>query len=71
MPSAIVTGATGITGSAIVHHLLKDPSYDKIYSLSRSNPGYHDPKIEHITLDLQGSAQDMAKVLQHVSAEYI
>ncbi|KAJ5091045.1 NAD(P)-binding protein [Penicillium alfredii] len=71
MPSAIVTGATGITGSAIVHHLLKDPSYDKIYSFSRSNPGYKDPKIQHVTLDLQGSAQDMAKSLGRISAEYI
>ncbi|KAL2826086.1 hypothetical protein BDW59DRAFT_171978 [Aspergillus cavernicola] len=30
MVSAIVTGATGITGSAIVHHLCKDPSYNKV-----------------------------------------
>ncbi|SCO76953.1 related to NAD dependent epimerase/dehydratase family protein [Fusarium oxysporum] len=71
MPSAMVTGATGITGSAIVHHLLKDPSYDVIYSFSRSNPGRQDPKIRHVTIDLQGSAQDMAKTLQGVSAEHI
>ncbi|PYI09454.1 NAD(P)-binding protein [Aspergillus sclerotiicarbonarius CBS 121057] len=71
MHSAIVTGATGITGSAIVHHLVKDSSYDKIYSFSRSNPGYKDNKIEHVTLDLQSSAQDMAKSLEGVSAEYI
>ncbi|KAL4814293.1 hypothetical protein BDW67DRAFT_192277 [Aspergillus spinulosporus] len=36
MASAIVTGATGITGSAIVHHLQKDASYKKIYALSRT-----------------------------------
>ncbi|KAF9887794.1 hypothetical protein FE257_009600 [Aspergillus nanangensis] len=71
MVSAIVTGATGITGSAIVHHLLKDPSYSKIYSFSRSNPGYQDPKIQHVTLDLQGSAKEMARTLQGVSAEYV
>ncbi|AFR97545.1 NAD dependent epimerase/dehydratase family protein [Cryptococcus neoformans C23] len=29
MPSAIVTGATGITGSAIVHHLCKDLEHEK------------------------------------------
>ncbi|KAL2840654.1 hypothetical protein BJY01DRAFT_257282 [Aspergillus pseudoustus] len=63
MPSAIVTGATGITGSAIIHHLCKDPSYGKIYSLSRSNPGYSSPKIQHATLDLQTSAEEMAKEL--------
>ncbi|KAJ5183456.1 hypothetical protein N7492_001072 [Penicillium capsulatum] len=71
MPSAIVTGATGITGSAIVHHLLQDPSYDTIYSFSRGNPGYEHAKIRHVTLDLQSSAQDMAKVFHGVSAEYI
>lgn len=71
MPSAIVTGATGITGSAIVHHLLKDGTYDKIYSFSRRNPGYEDPRVQHVTLDLQSSAQDMAKAIRGVSAEYI
>ncbi|PLB48714.1 NAD(P)-binding protein [Aspergillus steynii IBT 23096] len=71
MPSAIVTGATGITGSAIVHHLIKDGSYDKIYSFSRRNPGYEHPKIQHVSLDLQGSAEEMAKSLKGISAEYI
>ncbi|RAQ44698.1 NAD dependent epimerase/dehydratase family protein [Aspergillus flavus] len=71
MPSAIVTGATGITGSAIVHHLCKDSFYDKVYSLSRSNPGYQDSKIQHEALDLQTSADDMAKTLAGISAEYI
>ncbi|KAL4874449.1 hypothetical protein BJY04DRAFT_13593, partial [Aspergillus karnatakaensis] len=71
MASAIVTGATGITGSAIVHHLCKDPSYSRIYSLSRRNPGYDDPKIYHATIDLQGSVADMADSLSGISAEYI
>ncbi|KAI9372460.1 hypothetical protein BJX61DRAFT_533956 [Aspergillus egyptiacus] len=71
MPSAIVTGATGITGSAIVHHLCQDPSYTKVYSLSRRNPGYQDPKIQHATIDLQGSTDDMAQSLSGLSAEYV
>ncbi|KAL4886793.1 hypothetical protein BJY04DRAFT_41999 [Aspergillus karnatakaensis] len=73
MPSALVTGATGITGSAIVHHLCKDPAYEKIYSLSRSNPGYDSPKIQHATLDLQTSAEEMAKALSSIGsgAEHI
>ncbi|KAL4992381.1 hypothetical protein BDW68DRAFT_196228 [Aspergillus falconensis] len=53
MASAIVTGATGITGGAIVHHLQKDASYKKIYALSRSDPGYKDPKLQHCAIDLQ------------------
>ncbi|QKX62772.1 uncharacterized protein TRUGW13939_09937 [Talaromyces rugulosus] len=71
MPSAIVTGATGITGSAIVHHLCKDSQYEKVYSLSRSNPGNENPKVQHATLDLQGSAEEMAKSLKDVTAEYV
>ncbi|KAJ6034313.1 hypothetical protein N7499_001521 [Penicillium canescens] len=71
MPSAIVTGATGITGNAIVRHLLKDPSYTKIYTLSRSQPSVQDARVEHACLDLQGSAEEMAKSLAGISAEYI
>ncbi|KAL4761569.1 SDR family oxidoreductase [Aspergillus foveolatus] len=71
MTSAIVTGATGITGSAIVHHLQKDASYEKIYALSRSDPGYKDPKLQHAVIDLQGSADDMTKTLSGISAEYV
>ncbi|KAL4937371.1 hypothetical protein BDV06DRAFT_203111 [Aspergillus oleicola] len=71
MVSAIVTGATGITGSAIVHHLRKDASYNKVYALSRRDPGWKDPKLQHASIDLQGSADDMAKTLSGVSAEYV
>ncbi|KAF7175117.1 hypothetical protein CNMCM7691_006521 [Aspergillus felis] len=71
MPSAIVTGATGMTGSAIVRHLCKDPRYEKIYSLSRRNPGGENAKIQHATLDLRGSAEDMARNIKGISAEYV
>lgn len=86
MPTAIVTGATGttpqslnepsanhpgLTGNAIVRHLIDDPSYTKIYTLSRSQPGEQHPKAQHAHLDLQDSAEAMAKSLSGVSAEYI
>ncbi|GFF30738.1 uncharacterized protein C757.02c [Aspergillus udagawae] len=71
MPSAIVTGATGITGSAIVQHLCKDPEYGKVFSLSRSNPGYRNPKVQHAMLDLQASAEEMAESLKDISADYV
>ena len=54
-----------------MHHLLRDSSYEKIISLSRSNPGYKSPKIKHATLDLQASADKMAKELADVSAEHV
>ncbi|KAJ5599272.1 NAD(P)-binding protein [Penicillium hetheringtonii] len=71
MPTAIVTGATGITGSAIVSHLIKDSSYTKIYTLSRSNAGFKHPKVQHVHLDLQGDTDHMAKELAGISAEHI
>lgn len=54
-----------------MHHFIKDPSYDRILSLSRRNPGYQDPKVKHATLDLQGSPDSMAKDLADVSAEHV
>ncbi|KAL3483252.1 NAD(P)-binding protein [Aspergillus germanicus] len=71
MATAIVTGATGITGGAIVQHLSEDPSYKKVYALSRHDPGYSDPKIQHASIDLQGSASDMASNVSGLSAEYV
>ncbi|PGH13851.1 hypothetical protein AJ79_03419 [Helicocarpus griseus UAMH5409] len=71
MLTAIVTGATGITGSAIVRHLLEDPSITKIYTLSRSQPGEKDARVQHVHLDLQDSAEEMAKSLSGISAEYV
>lgn len=52
-------------------HLIKDPSYTKIYSLSRSNAGIDHPKVQHVHLDLQGDADEMAKELTGISAEYV
>lgn len=60
-----------MTGSAIVHHLCKDAGYKKIYSLSRSNPGYSSPKVQHATLDLQSSAEEMTKELKGLEADHI
>jgi hypothetical protein len=44
------------------------PPTKKIYSLSRSNPGYSSPKIQHATLDLQTSAEEMAKELASIGS---
>jgi nucleoside-diphosphate-sugar epimerase len=66
MPTAIVTGATGMTGHAIVKALAADPSWTKVYALSRSQKGQDHKNIVHATLDLQSSAKDMAKQLSGV-----
>ncbi|KAL5048074.1 hypothetical protein BDW71DRAFT_213830 [Aspergillus fruticulosus] len=53
MVPLVILSSEGITGGAIVHHLQKDASYKKIYALSRSDPGYKDPKLQHCAIDLQ------------------
>ena len=69
MATAVVTGATGLTGGAIVKALLSDNQYSKIYTLSRSQPptATHD-KIQHAHIDLQSSADTMAKDLSSIEA---
>ena len=55
-----------MTGSAIVEELLKDASYTKIYTLSRSQKREPHSKITHATLDLQASAESMSKQLSDI-----
>ena len=54
-----------------MRHLIKDPSYTKIYTLSRSQPGEQHSKTQHAHLDLQDSADTMARSLSGVAADYI
>lgn len=44
--TAILLGATGLTGGILLELLLKDPRYGKIVLLSRSGVGFSHPKIE-------------------------
>lgn len=71
MPTAIVTGATGITGNAIVNELLKDDSYIKIYTFSRRKETSSHPKIKHACLDLQSEAEEMVESLKGVAVDHV
>ena len=65
MPTALVTGATGITGRAVVRQLLKSDEWTKIITLSRSQKSSSDDsKINHATIDLQGDADSMSSHLK-------
>jgi hypothetical protein len=68
---AKLTRRIGMSGSAIVRLLQENGSYNKIYSVSRGNSGYKHSRIQHTSLDLQRSAETMAKDRYGVSAEYI
>ncbi|KAK4463678.1 hypothetical protein QBC42DRAFT_198740 [Cladorrhinum samala] len=72
MPSAIVTGATGILGREIVKQLGQDPKkWQTVHALSRSKKDEYPSNVVHNHIDLTSSAQDMAKDLKDVRAEYV
>ena len=50
--SAIILGATGLTGSLVLEHLLANENYDCIKLFSRSTCGVIHPKIEEHLLDV-------------------
>jgi thioester reductase-like protein len=73
MPTAIVTGATGILGREIVTALSRDSKWTKIHALSRSQKDEYGPTVQHDHIDLMSSAEDIAKQLkeQNVEGEYL
>ncbi len=52
MKTAIVLGATGLTGGLLLNRLQKDERYSKIKLFSRSSIGYSNPKIEEHLINL-------------------
>ncbi|HSM64033.1 MAG TPA: NAD-dependent epimerase/dehydratase family protein [Gillisia sp.] len=52
MKSAILLGATGLTGGYLLNILLKDPKYDKVKVFSRSSVGFKHEKLEEHLVDL-------------------
>ncbi|KAL2871265.1 SDR family oxidoreductase [Aspergillus lucknowensis] len=64
MPTALVTGATGISGNAIVQHLLGLPEWTKVVTLSRSQQIPAHPKNTHLTVDLCGATAPVVEVIK-------
>lgn len=52
MKTAIILGATGLTGSLLLEKLLNDPSFDKIKLFSRSSSEKNSQKIEEHLIDM-------------------
>ncbi|EJD55545.1 NAD dependent epimerase/dehydratase family protein [Auricularia subglabra TFB-10046 SS5] len=70
--TAIVTGATGILGREIVKELGKHPEqWSTIHALSRSKKDECPKNVVHNHIDLTGSAEEMAKQLKGVEADYV
>ncbi|KAI8675660.1 Epimerase domain-containing protein [Fusarium keratoplasticum] len=72
MPSAIVTGATGILGREIVKELCSRPEeWSTIYAMSRSKKEDFGPRVKHVHLDLTAAAETMSDDFKDVDADYI
>ncbi|KAL2356222.1 hypothetical protein BJ546DRAFT_1025067 [Cryomyces antarcticus] len=72
MPSAIVTGATGILGREIVSELGRSPQqWPTVHALSRSKKDEYPQNVVHNHIDLTSSAKEMAEQLKDVEGEYI
>jgi len=50
--TAIILGATGLTGGILLDFLMKDNRYEKIKLFSRSSVGITNPKLEEHLIDL-------------------
>lgn len=72
MPSAIVTGATGILGREIVFELSKHATqWPTVHALSRSKKEDYPDNVIHNHIDLTSAADEMAKDLANVRGEYV
>ena len=52
MKTAIIIGATGLTGSLVLEQLLANSDYEKIKLFSRTSSGVNHPKVEEYIVDL-------------------
>tara|TARA_R100000935_G_scaffold58239_2_gene94510 strand:+ start:681 stop:1349 length:669 start_codon:yes stop_codon:yes gene_type:complete len=52
MKTAIILGATGLTGGYLLQNLLADSGYGKVMIFSRSSVGYKHEKLEEHLIDL-------------------
>jgi len=53
MKTALVAGATGMTGNELVKQLLADPFYDKVFLLGRKQVQLKDPKAEMLLTNFE------------------
>ncbi|TGO41705.1 hypothetical protein BHYA_0017g00140 [Botrytis hyacinthi] len=62
---ALITGTNGISGSALLRQLSKNPIWSRIIALSRSPPSNlpSDPRVEFHSLDLTVTAGEIAEAL--------
>ena len=53
LKTALIAGATGLTGSHCLHFLLKNPVFEKVISVGRRPTGIQHPKLQEAIIDLE------------------
>lgn len=56
--TAIILGATGLTGGALLHLLLADPEFEEIRLFSRKATGISHPKVTEYIIDLMALEEE-------------
>ncbi|KAJ9264873.1 hypothetical protein DTO212C5_6989 [Paecilomyces variotii] len=70
MPTAIVTGATGINGREIVRALASNPSqWTTVHAISRNQKESYPSTIKHNSIDLLAPASEIASQLSSAGVE--
>jgi uncharacterized protein YbjT (DUF2867 family) len=57
MKTALVFGASGLTGSQLVELLSENPFYTEIIVFNRKRIGYHFPKVREVVADVQNTTE--------------
>lgn len=66
MKTAIILGATGLTGGILLHNLLNDDEYKKIKIFTRKPVKIKSPKIEEYIVDLLSLEKEKSKFIADV-----
>jgi uncharacterized protein YbjT (DUF2867 family) len=64
MKTALIAGASGLTGSELLKLLLETPVYSKVYSIVREKTGYSHAKLEEIVVDFDQVEYGLHEVKQ-------
>lgn len=66
MKTAIIFGVTGLTGKALLHNLVEDARYSKIYIVTRRPCGFIHPKVEEILFNYKDFNEMPSLQINHV-----
>lgn len=68
--SAVVVGASGMSGQSMIDVLVQNPTrWSKVYAMSRRPPQTSTPTLQHIPLDLLKEPEEIAETLREYGVQ--